>query len=226
MPLHRGYGPAADHQDPVVLPAVLTTYIALQVPDPADVSFLRQVFRASYEPQALALSAEERLRHQPVPERRLGLDDRSRLRQALDRPGRWRRQAGTGQKEAGHRFVDAALDRLRRIDHRHTQQPQRVQHAQAQGNLLERAGGHRPHDHGVGQARATTEPHAWLARHETTGGEGDPGRDGARGQECWFEPCRVPAFASSQKDDVSPAHRTTERAAPAPAARRGSCARS
>ena len=48
-----------------------------------------------------------------------------------------RRNAGAGEQEAGHRLVDAALDRARVVPHRHAEFAQRMEHAEPQRDRLE-----------------------------------------------------------------------------------------
>ena len=71
---------------------------------------------------------------------------------ALDGECRRRRQAGILEQERRHRLVDAALDRLRGIPHRHGKPAKRMQHAETPRDRLERSRGDRADEHRVRQS--------------------------------------------------------------------------
>ena len=63
------------------------------------------------------------------------------------------------QQQAGHGFVNTALDGPAVVVDRHTQLAQRVQHTQPLGHLLEAAAGQAAHQHRVGQISAKARQH-------------------------------------------------------------------
>ena len=93
--------------------------------------------RAIDAQQAFALRAEQRLED----ERAAGIGDVIFRRGIAFHGARARcRDAGLLQQERRRRFVDAALDRSRIVPHAHAAHTQRVQEAEAERDLLERAG--------------------------------------------------------------------------------------
>ena len=152
--------------------------------------------------EAAALRAEERLRHQL--RRRAGAPALG-LRRALARQRRRRRDAGAVQQEAGHGFVDAALDGAGIVDHGHAEPAERMQQAQAQRHLLERPGGDVAHQHGIGQRVGETghgDAGAALAKDESAIGQRQHRRRGVALGEGLDQPPRVPVRRIDEDRDA------------------------
>ena len=87
-----------------------------------------------------------------------------------------------GAAASGHRLVDAALDRARVVVDRHAELAQRVQHAEAQGHLLEAAAGDAAHDHRIGQPAAEAGDHQAVPAQRRCRCGSRPGRRSGRSQ--------------------------------------------
>jgi hypothetical protein len=100
------------------------------------------------------------------------------------------------QQQAGHRLVDAALDRTRVVVDRHAEFAQRVQHAEALRDLLETAAGDAAHQHRIGQLAAEARQRQAVPRQRSVDsavGQVDAAADSAALAQRGLQLARVPA---------------------------------
>ncbi len=184
-PPHRGHDLAMRHENAHVFEGFAARrHESLQIIDAADLFRRRQVALGADQPQTPALRAEQRLEHQR-PAGAFAPRHGARLGERLRDEGRGRRHARPRQQKARHGFIGAALDGARVIDQRNAERGQRVQHAEPQGDRLQRAVADRAHDRSIRRrvAKARNGEAMGARRVDLAGGKTHGNGDGARHAE-------------------------------------------